>query len=355
MFSKFTYLHIYTFCYLVLSTLVLAACTSSVAPTVREGNRYATGFELQQQADSSVVLTIYSPWQPDKVMGRYTIAQPYRRICSNACTHVGYIKELDAMDKLVGITDRHLVYTPLADSVADLGNSMSPNREQIVLLQPDIVLLSTYAEGDATPEQLRQLGLPIVYINEWQENHPLARAEWIRVFGVLTGRLAQADSIFEQVCAAYNAINQQPSTSSSQYSILSGQDFRGTWYVPAGKTYMGQLFKDAGYRYRYADDNRTQSIPRMTEQILRDFQDADIWVGVQANSLDELARIDEKHTWFKAYQQGQVYSFSKRTTPSGGNDFWETGVVHPELILQDLRLIQTHAESDSLYFTMRLR
>ena len=46
--------------------------------------------------------------------------------------------------------------------------------------------------------------------------------------------------------------------------------------------------------------------------------------------------MDEKHTWFKAFQQGEVYNFAKRTTPTGGNDFWETGVVRPDYILQDL-------------------
>jgi len=341
----------------LIAVLALLALLASCAPTgeqisVRQGNRYATGFQIQQQ-DSTLLLTIYSPWQPNQIMGTYTLTSPYTRLASNACTHVGYIKELNALSTLVGITDRQLVYTPLSDSVIDLGNSMSPNKEQLLLLHPDAILLSTYAEGDATPRQLQQLGLPIIYINEWQETHPLARAEWIRVFGALTGHLPEADSIFAQVCAAYESAicNLQPAT----YSILSGQDFRGTWYVPAGHTYMGQLFRDAGYHYRYQDDPRTQSIPLTTEQVLREFQDADIWVGVQASSLNELAQIDHKHTWLKAYQTGQVYNFQKRTTLTGGNDFWESGTVHPELILKDLRLIQTDKTQDnSLYFTTKL-
>ncbi len=119
---------------------------------------------------------------------------------------------------------------------------------------------------------------------------------------------------------------------------------------------MGQLFRDAGYIYRYADDARTQSIPLTTEQVIQEFQEADIWVGVQASSLAELAQTDEKHTWFKAYQSGRVYSFMKRTTPTGGNDFWETGAVHPERILRDLRLIQQTDSTfiDSLYFLQNL-
>lgn len=35
-------------------------------------------------------------------------------------------------------------------------------------------------------------------------------------------------------------------------------------------------------------------------------------------------------------REGRVYNNNRRTNPSGGNDYWESGVIHPDLILQDL-------------------
>ena len=99
---------------------------------------------------------------------------------------------------------------------------------------------------------------------------------------------------------------------------------------------MGRLFADAGAEYRYSKDMRSESIPLTTELVLREFGNADVWVGCSARSLDELAQIDSKHKWIKAYQNGRVYNFWRRTTATGGNDFWERGVVHPEEILEDL-------------------
>ncbi len=338
--------------YIIGVVWALTACTTSSTPSaVQPGNRYATGFTIREYKDS-VSVVIYCPWEKDKEMAQYTIVAPYSRLASNSCTHIGFLHELDALRLLAGITNPELVYTPLSDGVADIGESMAPDMERIMLLAPDAVLLSTYAEGDETPQRLQRLHIPVFFINEWNESTPLGRAEWIRVIGAITGHLHEADSIFDAVVAAYN---RQQADTLSALSVVSGQDFRGTWYVPAGGTFMGHLFADAGLRYRYADDMRDTSIPLHTEQALRDFQSADIWLGVQARTLAELAQIDEKHTWFKPYQTGRVYHFMHRATPTGGNDFWESGVVHPERILNDLRLIQSDEAQDSLFYTGQLR
>ncbi len=355
----------------------MTACTNSPSPsTVKPGNRYATGFAIEQK-DSAVIVRVYSPWDKEHVMGEYTITQPYQRLACNSCTHVGFLNELGALDHLVGVSDKKLVYTPLADSVRDLGNSMAMDKERLLLCRADAVLLSTYAQDDANA-QLSTLNtsLSTFYINEWNEITPLARAEWIRVVGALVGKLAEADSIFDAVCTRYDSICHpaiSDVSSASDFvikpprSILSGQTFQGTWYVPTGRTFMGRLFKDAYYTYRFEDDQREKSIPLTTEQVWMEFSDADVWVGVQVRTKEELLQIDEKHAWIKAFYLGKVYNFMKRTTETGANDFWETGVVHPELILKDLMLIKDdeaqgwlllqhdEARDSLLYFTERLR
>jgi len=119
-------------------------------------------------------------------------------------------------------------------------------------------------------------------------------------------------------------------------SILSGGDFRGTWYIPSGGTYMGHLFHDAGAVYRYENDSTTGSLPLSLETVLQEFQTADVWVGAPAKSMVQLTEIDERHAWFEAYKNQHVFHFDGQSNANGGNNFWETGVVHPERILQDL-------------------
>jgi iron complex transport system substrate-binding protein len=199
------------------------------------------------------------------------------------------------------------------------------------------------------------LGIPILYCNEWTETTPLARAEWIRVFGAVFGCSTKADSIFASVCDAYERFRAMGDGQLAMgRSIMSGMSWRGTWYVPAGGTFMGNLFRDAGAQYKYEDNPSTASIPLTMEHALQDFATADIWVGCEANTLQELAAIDSKHTWFKAYQTGQVYNFRRRLLPSGANDFWESGTVHPERILSDLKKV-LHGDTTHLYYISPLK
>jgi len=46
-------------------------------------------------------------------------------------------------------------------------------------------------------------------------------------------------------------------------------------------------------------------------------------------------------------REGKVWNNNARLSPAGGNDFWETGVVEPDVILEDLRhLLHPTADSD---------
>ena len=33
---------------------------------------------------------------------------------------------------------------------------------------------------------------------------------------------------------------------------------------------------------------------------------------------------------------GEIYNFDRRTNAAGGNDYWESGVVRPDVVLHDL-------------------
>lgn len=350
----------------------LCSCARKQPYSTRpESNNYAKGFAIIPAEDYTTVLA-YSPWQEGEILATYYLVKsdqvsvpkdgiklriPVQRLTITSCTHIGFLKALGQLGAVYGVCSPEIVYNREVFEPADghevmnVGDAMTPDVERIIRTAPEAVMVSTYAQGDAATEKLRNLAVPIIYNNEWTENDPLARAEWIRFVGAFFDCLPLADSIFAEVVTSYEAQKAQTENLSNRRTIMSGNNFRGTWYMPAGSTYMGVLFKDAGADYFYANDTSHFSLPLGIETVIHNFSHADVWVGCPASTLAELAQMDEKHTWFKSFQTGEVYNFARRSTPQGGNDFWETGVVRPDYILSDLiRILYPDLSKDTTFY-----
>ena len=333
-----------------LFALCCVACTKQQTEqgSVPCGNKYATGFAITE-TDSGTVVEVFQPYQ------RLCVKEPLHRLGTMSTVQVGFLYALDAIDCLAAVCNPELIFTPIKGDEIDLGDSMKPSAERVLQANLDALLAVNYGQYDnLEAARIEKLGVFTIYINEWQEGSPLARAEWIRVLGALTGKLPQADSIFHEVEMKYK--NLQSAISNLQSTkIMSGNNFRGTWYVPSGKNYLAYLFKDAGADYPFYENERETSIPLTIEETLRYFHDADVWVGAGGNSLAELAELDEKHTWFKAYQNKRVYNWRKQTKAGGPNNFWERGVVHPEEMLEDVIHMLNNAPDSLLHFATHLQ
>ncbi len=103
-----------------------------------------------------------------------------------------------------------------------------------------------------------------------------------------------------------------------------------------GRNHQAQLFRDAGASYFFENDSTTGSIACSFEQVVRDFNRADIWIGASnARSLSALLALDERYAWFSSVQNKRVYAYHGRLTAGGANDYWESAVVHPDSLLAD--------------------
>ncbi len=260
------------------------------------------------------------------------------RVAVTSATHVGFLAALDALDCIVAVANPQLMYSlPKNKNFVDIGSDLQPNVEALLMAHPDVLLVTGYGTQEPSWwKQVRQFGIEIVVIDEWRETDPIARAGWIRRVGAIIHKEAMADSIFLIRRGLYDSIAAlQPLTLGP--ALMSGQSFRGTWYVPTGHSFMGKIFQDAGASYVYASDTLRGSCPLSMEQALLTFRDAEVWVGVDVRTMEELCRVDHRHAWFGAYQRGRVYNYLKQSTKEGANNFWERGVVCPDEILDDVR------------------
>lgn len=317
---------------------------------------YAKGFEVLYYANYRKVV-VHNSWQSDKALGIYYLVTedsittpadgikikiPIRSIATTSATHIAFLEALGELSSVKGVSTPELIYNAtirkaIAEHrIANIGDPFNLNIEQLMGLRSDVVMGNSYSNQDEQNDRLAQMGVPLIHNNEWMETSLLARAEWIKYVAQFYDKAAMADSLFGAIEARYNATKQLAMSTQVSPSVVSGGNFKGTWYMPGGRSYMGRLFSDVNCTYVYAQDTTTGSLPLNFETVLHKFSKADIWVNAQAHSLRELEQIDPRHGLFNAYKRGHVYAFYGRELSSGANDFWESGVITPEVVLSDM-------------------
>lgn len=327
----------------------------------------AQNFSLDTLADA-LQIRVRTPWAGrDSVIvyqrgGTPTppaIALPdtIRRIACLSSTHVAFLEALGAADRIVG-----LGAPVFSEAVRDVPPFQAPdgalNYEALLALAPDIVLM--YGLDDlAAFRRMQALGLCPVLIEEFREDSPLARAEWLRMIGALIGVSARADRLFEETQTRYTSLQERAlaASSVSAPTVLTGMPFRGTWYVPAGQSFVAQLIHDAGGQYLWAHADGELSLALSLEAVLSRAHDAAVWIdqGVVFSKAEMLA-LEPRFEAFEAFRAGALFNYSARVAPNGSFDMYESAVVHPDWVLADLvHILQPALLPDhDLYYYQRL-
>ena len=230
-------------------------------------------------------------------------------------------------------------------NVADIGYEAALDYEKILSLRPDLLL--TYTVSGAEPpyiSRLRSLGIRVLVLHDHLENHPLARAEYIRLYGALTGKQEYADSVFASICNRYDSLAAAAET--SKVKVLMNIPYGDAWYIPGGNSYMAKLIQDAGGEILGAEEGTAASRVIRMEEAYALSQKADIWLNPgHCRTRDELTAFHHAFRHFGPIVNGlPIYNNTLRMTPEGGNDFWESGSVRPDLILEDL--VSIFSQSD---------
>ena len=118
--------------------------------------------------------------------------------------HCAMLQSLGREDCIAGVADLKYIKIPWVHQqvkegrIVDVGEGMSPVIEKIIDNRPDAILLSPF-ENSGGYGKLEDIDIPIVECAEYMEESPLARAEWLRFYGLLFGCEHEADSLFAVV------------------------------------------------------------------------------------------------------------------------------------------------------------
>lgn len=319
--------------------------------------KYSDGFRLYYYDDYKLI-EIYNPWVKNEIQQRLylvsdeyvktpsdgqKIVVPVQNIAISSSTHVEFLNLLSELSTVKGVCTPHLIYNDDIRSryangnIVSLGDAHNVNLEQLLHLKPDVYFVASYNQQDEQAKRLQQSGVNLAFNNEWTEQSLLARAEWIKFVAAFYNKEQLADSLFSQIEDDYLEVSAIAQSVSHRPTVMAGGNFKGTWYMPSGTSYMGRLFADAGADYFYKNEASTSaSLALNFETVLNNFHNADVWLNAPTATLNALIQMDERHNLFHSAREGRVYGFYGRTLPDGANDFWESAVARPDLVLKDL-------------------
>lgn len=265
------------------------------------------------------------------------------------------IAGVSGLDYIMNQTVRHA-----ADEgrTVEIGYESNLNFEAMRAIGTDLVLLyGISGEDRALTGKLRELDIPYIYIGDYVEPSPLGKAEWLVAIAAMCGKQAEGERVFAEIENRYHAVQERfADNRGKKPRVMLNTPYRDTWFMPSVRSYAVRLIEDAGGEYVYPENTGNSSVPISLEQALLLANTADVWLNVgQCSTLDDLRRTNPKFADVPAVRRHRIYNNNKRTLPSGGSDFWESGAVAPDVVLHDLALILHGTPSaDSLYYYKRL-
>jgi iron complex transport system substrate-binding protein len=181
------------------------------------------------------------------------------------------------------------------------------------------------------------MGISAAINAEFMEATPLGRAEWMKFTALFFNREAEVEKAFGKIEKRYSELSRVGRSTSVKPSVFTNNSWQGLWHASGGKSFIAVMLADAGADYVWKDNPSERSIPLDFESVLERAQNADYWINTGVwNSQSDALSSDERYTLFSAFKNKTMYNHIGRVNEHGGNDYWESGVANPHLVLADL-------------------
>ncbi len=315
--------------------------------------QYAKGFNVTY-ADDMTLLDINDPENREAEQFHFALVnkdykgvvpEGYRivnipiesAICMTSLQLSNFLK-LDIPEKVVGITStRHLHNEKMNQQLKEgkthkIGIEGNFDNEVIMAINPDVIFISPFKRGGY--DAIRNVDIPMIPHLGYKELSPLGQAEWIKVIGLLTGKPAEANAEFAGIEQRYNSLKAMADTVTKRPTVFSGEMRGGNWYAVGGKSFLAQLFRDAGGDYFLKDNQDSGGVTLDYETVYTNAAHADYWRIVNSfegdYSYDVLKEQDNRYTDFDAWKKHGVIYCNMKEVP-----FYERMPVEPEVVLAD--------------------
>lgn len=321
-------------------------------------------------AQSSAVLVLAPRGEPAPLLsGEFAnavlIRTPVERIAVTSGTEEAFLVELDLEDRLVAVGgiksyNDAIRARALSGELGQIGYSWHspPNLDVALATRPDVII-TRLANLDHAPvlDRARRLGLAVAPIFVDAEASYLARAEWIKFFGLLAGKTSEAKEKFNAVEARTSELKAMVAQAPKQ-SVLWAYLYAGDRWSAIVRNAEAQFVEDAGGLnvLGEAHDPTLDGFREVsTEELLRRGRDAECWIAgdIHARPLPRARYLQE----FRAWRNDNLWSNDGRSKPEvDAFDWYETAWVRPDIVLADfVKMLHPQRIVHDLQFLRRMR
>lgn len=321
--------------------------------------QYSKGFSIENYEGYSVV-TVKNPWPkatktytyilkkengkvPDSLQNNTIINVPIKTIVVTSTTHIPSLEMLDVEKTLVAFPNLDYISSDKVRALIDekkikeLGANQALNTEVLIDLQPDVIIGYGIDNDTKSLDNLEKSGLKVLLNGDWNEETPLGKAEWIKLFGALYDKQDKAKELFTIIEQDYLKTIDIAKLDSIVPTILAGDMFQDKWYLPKGTSWGSQLIKEANANYLWAETSGTGSLALSFETVYEKAKDANVWItSGQFGTLKEMLDANPHYGQFEAFKNQQVYSFTRKKGKTGGVLYYELAPNRPDMVLKDL-------------------
>ena len=287
--------------------------------------------------------------------------QPLDNIYLQATAAMDCFRKLDAIDAItMSGTQAEGWYIDEARKAMESGAMVyagkysAPDYELILDKGCDLALESTMIyHNPEVKEQLERFGVPVLVERSSYESHPLGRMEWIKLYGVLLGKLDEAEAYFDRQMEQLVPILEQENTGKTVafFSVTSN----GSVTVRKSGDYIAKAIDLAGGVYVFPDlaeeENALSTMNIQMEVFYDAAKDADVLIynsTIEADleTIDQLIAKSAPLADFKAVRSGDVWC-------TGKSMFQESQSVG-EMIL-DIHAVLAGEDVDGLTYLRQLK
>lgn len=325
-------------------------------------DQYEGGYSLVDVFDDAKYLVVPEGGSvPKELDDSIQIIQlPLQHIYLGATAVMSLFDAIDALDhvsmtalKESGWTVENAAKRMREGKLVYAGKYNTPDYELILAQGCELAIESTmiYHTPDVK-EMLEELGVPVLVDRSSYESNPLGRTEWIKLYGVLTGKEEAANAFFEKQKESVAELENYSSTGKVAAFFYLTTD--GKVVVRSSTDYVPSMIKMAGGVYAFdgvVDEDGKTSVSMTMESFYEKARDADYIIynasiDSSVKTIEDLIKKDEVLKEFKAIKNGACYT-------TGSSMYQRTDVI-ANMIL-DFHKVFTGQDTDQLEFLEKMK